>query len=151
VLFAPHVVVEDESIAGIEAARDAYRSTALPERMARHHRDADATFWGWNDIWLDPAFRDWDITDRLPAIDVPVLVVQGSDDEYGTDRQLELIEDGVAGPFTGVLLDDCRHAPHLDQPEATLDAVAGFLAPEARQDAVSTAAGVDAEAQRVQQ
>jgi pimeloyl-ACP methyl ester carboxylesterase len=130
VLLAPHVIVEDESIAGIEAARDAYRSAALPQRMARYHRDAEATFWGWNDIWLDPAFRSWDITDRLPAIDVPVLVVQGADDEYGTARQLELIEKGISGPFAGVLLDDCRHAPHLDQPAATLATVVGFLAEE---------------------
>lgn len=133
VLLAPHVIVEDESIAGIAAAREAYRTTALPQRMARHHRDADATFWGWNDIWLDPAFRSWDITDRLPRIEVPVLVVQGVDDEYGTPRQLELIEEGIAGPFTGVLLERCRHAPHLDQPEATLRAVAGFLAEEVPQ------------------
>ncbi|WP_052665975.1 alpha/beta fold hydrolase [Nitriliruptor alkaliphilus] len=137
VLLAPHVIVEDESIAGIEAAREAYRTTALPQRMARHHRDADTTFWGWNDIWLDPAFRSWDITGRLPRIDVPVLVVQGVDDEYGTPRQLELIERGIAGPFTGVLLDGCRHAPHLDQPEATLEAVVGFLA-EGRAQAPSS-------------
>ena len=128
VLLAPHVVVEDVSIRGIEAAREAYRTTALPERMARYHRDADATFWGWNDIWLAPEFRSWDITDRLPAIDAPVLVVQGEDDEYGTTRQLELIEAGTAGPFEGLLLPDCRHAPHLDQPDATLAAVRSFLA-----------------------
>jgi pimeloyl-ACP methyl ester carboxylesterase len=127
VLFAPHVIVEDESIVGIAAAREAYLTTPLPERMARYHRDADATFWGWNDIWLSPAFRSWDITDRLPGIDAPVLVVQGEDDEYGTVRQLELIEDGVAGPYAAKLLPACRHAPHLDQPEATLVAVTDFL------------------------
>ena len=127
VLLAPHVVVEDQSVAGIEAARDAYRTTPLPRRLARYHRDADATFWGWNDIWLSPAFRSWDITDRLPGIAVPVLVVQGEDDEYGTVRQLELIREGVAGHFEGVLLADCRHAPHLDQPRATLAALTAFL------------------------
>lgn len=128
VLFGPHVIVEDESIAGIEAARDAYLTTGLPERMARYHRDADATFHGWNDAWLSPEFRSWDITDRLPGIGVPVLVVQGEADEYGTARQLELIEAGIAGPFQGVLVPDCRHSPHLDRPEATLAAVVEFLA-----------------------
>jgi pimeloyl-ACP methyl ester carboxylesterase len=128
VLLAPHVVVEEESIVGIEAARDAYRTTPLPERMARYHRDADATFWGWNDIWLAPEFRSWDITDRLPGVEVPVLVVQGEDDEYGTVHQLELIEEGLGGPFEGVLLPHCRHAPHLDQPQATMAAVVPFLA-----------------------
>jgi pimeloyl-ACP methyl ester carboxylesterase len=125
--FAPHVIVEDESIAGIEAARDAYLTTELPAKVARHHADGDATFWGWNRIWLDPAFRSWDTTDRLPDVRCPVLVVQGEDDEYGTVRQLDLIEAGVPTTVDRVLLPDCRHSPHLDQPEATLAAVVTFL------------------------
>lgn len=127
IAFAPHVIVEDVSIAGIEQARDAYLTTPLPDRMARHHEDADATFWGWNDIWLSPAFRDWDITDRLGGIACPVLLVQGRDDQYGTLRQLDLIERGVAGRTERVVLDDCGHAPQTDQPEATLTAVTDFL------------------------
>lgn len=126
--LAPHVIVEDQSIAGIEAARAAARQTDLLERMGSHHRDAAATFWGWNRIWLDPAFRAWDITERLPAIRCPVLVVQGHDDQYGTMRQLDLVEAGVPGPVIRVELDDCGHAPHLDRPEATRDAVVSFLA-----------------------
>jgi pimeloyl-ACP methyl ester carboxylesterase len=125
--FAPHVIVEDESIAGIEAARDAYLTTPLPDRIARYHADGHATFWGWNRIWLDPAFRSWDTTDRLPAVRCPVLVVQGEDDEYGTVRQLDLIEQGVPTSVDRVLLAACRHSPHLDQPEATLAAVMTFL------------------------
>lgn len=127
VALAPHVVVEDVSIAGIRAARAAWEDTDLPERMARHHRDAAATFWGWNRIWLDPAFRGWDITGFLPAITCPVLAIQGHDDQYGTMRQLDLVEDGVAGPFTRLELDDCLHSPHLDRPTATLGAVVDFL------------------------
>ncbi len=125
--LAPHVVVEDESIAGIEAARDAARTTDLLDRMARHHRDAGATFWNWNRIWLDPAFRAWDITDHLPRITCPVLVVQGHDDEYGTLAQLDLVADGVTGPVERLELDHCGHAPHLDRPDATLAAVVAFL------------------------
>lgn len=127
VAFAPHVIVEDESIAGIEAAREAYLATALPERIARHHQDGDATFWGWNDIWLSPDFRDWDTTDRLPGVHCPVLLVQGVDDQYGTIRQLELVEQGVPSAVERVLLDDCGHAPHLDQPEETQRVVVDFL------------------------
>jgi len=126
--LAPHVIVEDQSISGIEAARTAAQETELLARMARHHRDAAATFWGWNRIWLDPAFRDWDITERLPAIACPVLVVQGHDDQYGTMRQLDLVEAGVPGPVTRVELDDCGHAPHLDRTDATRGAVVSFLA-----------------------
>ncbi|WP_238445404.1 alpha/beta fold hydrolase [Salsipaludibacter albus] len=128
VAMAPHVVVEDVSIDGITAAREAWETSDLPARMARHHRDASATFWGWNRIWLDPAFRDWDITPYLPGIGCPVLGVQGRDDQYGTMHQLDLLQAGVAGPFTRVELDDCRHAPHLDRPDATRAAVVDFLA-----------------------
>lgn len=128
VLLAPHVVVEDVSIAGIEAARKAFETTDLPTRLARHHRDAAATFWGWNRIWLDPAFRGWDITEYLPRITCPVLAVQGHDDQYGTLHQLDLVEGGVPGGIVRVELHDCRHSPHLDQPDATATAVVDFLA-----------------------
>lgn len=127
VLLAPHVVVEDESIAGIRAAREAFLSTDLEQRMGRHHRDPAATFWGWNDIWLSPAFRSWDITDVLGGVACPVLAVQGVDDQYGTLRQLDLVEAGVAGPVARVHLDGCGHAPHLEQPDRTLAAVLAFL------------------------
>lgn len=127
VLLAPHVVVEDESVAGIEEARDTFLTTDLEQRMARHHRDPAATFWGWNDIWLSEAFRSWDITDVLGGVTCPVLAVQGRDDQYGTLHQLDLVERGVGGPVTRVHLDDCGHAPHLEQPDATLAATLAFL------------------------
>jgi pimeloyl-ACP methyl ester carboxylesterase len=127
VLLAPHVVVEDVSVASIAAAREVFLTTDMAERMGRYHTDPAATFWGWNDIWLAPAFRDWDIRDVLPAVRCPSLLMQGLDDEYGTLRQLDLIEEGVRGDVTRVELADCRHAPHLDQPEATLAAVTAFL------------------------
>lgn len=128
VLLAPHVVVEDQSVAGIEQARETFLATDLEQRMGRHHRDAAATFWGWNDVWLSPAFRSWDITELLGGVDCPVLAVQGHDDQYGTMRQLDLVERGCAGPVARVHLDGCGHAPHLERPEATLAAVVDFLA-----------------------
>jgi pimeloyl-ACP methyl ester carboxylesterase len=128
VLLAPHVFVEDRSVEGIEAARRAYLTSDLSERMAKYHDDADAMFWGWNRIWLAPEFRDWNIEEYLPAIDRPVLVIQGEDDEYGTIAQIDAIERGVgSGRCSRVVLPDCGHAPHIDRPKETIKAVVGFV------------------------
>lgn len=127
VLEAAHVFVEDISIAGIEAAKTAYATTDLPQRLARHHADVDKTFCGWNDIWLDPAFRSWNIEEYLGAIACPTLVIQGADDEYGTPAQVAAIAGQVAGPVETHLLPACGHAPHRDQRDQTLDAIARFL------------------------
>ncbi len=128
VLLAPHVVVEDVSVTSIAAARDAYATTDLRDRLARYHDDVDATFRGWNDVWLSPAFRSWDITDRLPAIDAPVLVIQGEDDPYGTTRQVDLIAAGVHGRCEQLLLPGVGHAPHLEAPAEALAAITAFVA-----------------------
>jgi pimeloyl-ACP methyl ester carboxylesterase len=125
-VLGPHVFVEDETIAGIEAARDFFQNGGLRERMARHHDDPGAAFHGWCDVWLDPAFRDWNIEEFLPAITVPVLAVQGVDDAYGTLAQIDAIERGVGGPFERVVLPG-GHSPHLDQPEETVRAVVDFV------------------------
>ena len=127
VLVAPHVFVEDRSIAGIEAARDAFQQGDLGRRMDRYHRDASSTFRGWNDVWLSPEFRSWDITERLPAIDCQVLLIQGADDQYGSLAQLDAIERGVRGPCRRVVLPGVGHSPHLESPAATRDAVAAFI------------------------
>jgi pimeloyl-ACP methyl ester carboxylesterase len=126
IVLAPHIFVEDLSVRSIEQAKSAYESTDLRRRLARHHADVDSAFWGWNDVWLDPAFRDWNIEPLLPAIRVPVLAVQGHDDEYGTMAQV----DGLAAhvPQTEVLkLDDCAHSPHRDRPEAVTPATIDFI------------------------
>jgi pimeloyl-ACP methyl ester carboxylesterase len=127
VLLAPHVIVEDVTVASIAAAREAYAATDLRKRLARHHDDVDVAFRGWNDVWLSAAFRAWDITDRLGAITAPVLVIQGADDPYGTTRQLDLIEHGVAGPVERLVLPGVGHAPHLEAPDAVAAAVVGFV------------------------
>jgi pimeloyl-ACP methyl ester carboxylesterase len=126
VLLAPHIFVEDLSVHSIEQAKYAYRDTDLRRRLARHHADVDSAFWGWNDIWLDPAFRRWNIEDLLPSIAVPVLAMQGHNDEYGTMAQV----DGLAAlvPMAEVLkLDDCAHSPHRDRPEAVIEATIDFI------------------------
>ncbi|MGB8839856.1 MAG: alpha/beta hydrolase [Aliidongia sp.] len=126
-LEAPHVMVEDLTIASIAAVKATYQATDLRDRLGRHHADPDHIFWRWNDIWLDPRFRDWNIEALLPAIRAPTLLIQGRDDEYGTLDQLDRIASVL--PRTRRLeLDRCGHSPHRDQPQAVLDAVAAFLA-----------------------
>jgi pimeloyl-ACP methyl ester carboxylesterase len=126
VLLAPHIFVEDLSVRSIELAKAAYASTELRGRLSRHHQDVDSAFWGWNDIWLDPAFRHWNIESLLPSIRVPVLAVQGHDDEYGTMGQVDGLPARV--PQAEVLkLDDCAHSPHRDQPAAVTAATIEFI------------------------
>ncbi len=126
IAVAPHIFVEDLSIASIEATRAAYLSTDLRQRLARHHLDPDSAFWGWNHIWLDPAFRAWNIESLLPRIGCPVLAVQGRDDEYGTLAQVDGIARAV--PHTELLtVDACGHSVHRDQPEPFIRAVTQFV------------------------
>jgi pimeloyl-ACP methyl ester carboxylesterase len=125
-LMAPHFFVEDVSIRSIEAAKDAYEHGDLRQRLARYHEHVDVAFRGWNASWLDPAFRSWRIDDYLAHIRVPILIVQGADDEYGTSAQIELAERDCYCPVETLMLKSCRHSPYLDQPEATLEAIAAF-------------------------
>lgn len=127
ILEAPHVVVEDVTIASIAAAKQAYETGDLRARLQRYHADVDGAFRGWNDIWLDPAFRAWTIEEYLPRIASPVLVIQGADDEYGTVAQLDAIAAKATVPVETLLLKDCKHSSHRDQPEATLAAMARFV------------------------
>ena len=131
VAMAPHVFVEALSISGIEKAKEAFERTDMRDlraRLGRYHADADAAFRGWNDVWLSPGFRDWNIEYSLPGIGCPLLLIQGRDDEYGTMAQLDAIERGVSRTTERVELDACGHSPQRDQPEATLAAIAGFVA-----------------------
>ncbi len=126
IVAAPHTFVEDLSVRSIEQARDGYVSTDLRSKLARYHADPDSAFWGWNDVWLAPEFRRWDIRDELTGIRCPVLAVQGIDDEYGTMAQIEAI--AAAVPHTQLLkLHDCGHSPHRDHPAQLAMAVTGFM------------------------
>jgi pimeloyl-ACP methyl ester carboxylesterase len=126
-LMAPHVFVEDVCIRSIEAARETFRTTDLAERLGRYHRDAAKTFYLWNDVWLDPEFRKWNIEEYLPQVRCPVLAIQGEDDEYGTMAQVDAIARQVAGPCELLKLAACGHSPHRDQPERALEAIARFV------------------------
>ncbi len=126
IVVAPHIMVEDIGIASIRVTRDAYLQQGLRERLARYHRDVDSAFFGWNTIWLSPAFRNWNIEDELAAIRCPVLAIQGEDDEYGSLQQIFGIRDKLAATQVVVLL-ACGHSPHRDQPEKLTAAVQQFV------------------------
>jgi pimeloyl-ACP methyl ester carboxylesterase len=126
VVLAPHIVVEDLSVESIALARDAFRETDMRERMAKYHDDPDSTFWGWNDIWLHPPFKEWSIEREIESIRCPLLAVQGLDDEYGTLEQIRGIRRRV--PQTELLeLPDCRHSVHKDQTERLIAAATEFI------------------------
>lgn len=126
IVAAPHIMVEDISVAAIAQARTAYLEGGLRARLARYHDDVDSAFWGWNDIWLAPAFRAWDIRAHLPAVKAPLLAIQGENDQYGTLEQIY----GIAGraPQTRLLvLPECGHSPHRDQSERLIQEAAQFM------------------------
>ncbi len=127
VLIAPHVMVEEQTIAGIAAARDAYAHGDLRARLARFHDDVDGAFWGWNRAWLDPAFRSWRIDDCAAFVRVPILLIQGEADEYGTPAQLQAIEAAAYCPVETLMVPGARHAPHVTHPSTVLRAVAQFV------------------------
>jgi pimeloyl-ACP methyl ester carboxylesterase len=126
IVVAPHIFVEDVSIASIEQARDAYAGTDLRTRLARYHADPDSAFRGWNDVWLSPAFRSWNIQAEIGTIHCPVLAVQGEDDEYGTLAQIRGIAEKL--PTTQLLvIPKCGHSPHRDQPALLAQEAARFI------------------------
>jgi pimeloyl-ACP methyl ester carboxylesterase len=126
IVAAPHIMVEDVSIASIAKARDAYLAGALRERLARHHADVDSAFWGWNEVWLDPAFRSWDIRAEVARIGVPLLAIQGEDDEYGTLEQVQGIARLVPQAHL-LVLPGCGHSPHRDAPASVIEAAGRFI------------------------
>lgn len=126
IVLAPHIFVEALSIASIAQTREAYLETDLRDRLARHHDNPDSAFWGWNRIWLHPPFREWNIEAELEHIRVPVLAIQGLEDQYGTLEQIRGIQ--RRQPSTVLVeLTDCGHSPHRDQPERVIAAIQGFL------------------------
>jgi pimeloyl-ACP methyl ester carboxylesterase len=125
-LFAPHFFVEAMTVAAIAATKRTYEAGDLRRRLARYHKHVDAAFYGWADPWL--AFRGWSIEEELAHVRVPILIVQGLDDPYGSAAQIERAREVASCPVEAVMLERCAHSPHLDRPDATLDAVTDFVA-----------------------
>lgn len=129
VTLAAHVFNEQVCVDSIRAARQAFEGQGLRDRLARYHGDnVDCAFWGWNRAWLDPDFWHWNLEEFLPDVRIPALVIQGEQDEYGTVAQVDAICRQLSGPVRRVLLPDCGHAVHRDQPDALLRLVAAFAA-----------------------
>jgi pimeloyl-ACP methyl ester carboxylesterase len=127
-LIAPHFVVEDTGLAAIAETRTAYEAAGLKAKLARWHDDVDNAFYGWSDVWLDPGFRDWDISDFLAYVRVPVAILQGTDDQYGTIRQIEIAREECYCPVEVTMIPGAGHSPHREMPGPTLDAIAAFAA-----------------------
>ncbi|HEV7601349.1 MAG TPA: alpha/beta hydrolase [Bradyrhizobium sp.] len=125
-LIAPHFVVEDISVQSIAEIKTVYETTDLKSKLARWHNDVDNAFYGWNDAWLNPKFRDWDISEYLAYIRVPMAIVQGADDHYGTIRQIEIAEQECYCPVDVSIIAGAGHSPHREAPEATVNAIAEF-------------------------
>ena len=127
VLMSPHFIVEDITSASIAEVREVYDTTDLRARLGRWHKDADATVRGWTDVWLTNDFREWDLTEDLAYIRVPILIVQGEHDQYGTMRQVEVAQEECYCPVEVLVLPDAKHVPHREAPQATLNAVVDFI------------------------
>src|ERR1700724_2073200 len=125
-MVAPHFIVEDLSVTSIAEIRNAYETSGFKAKLARWHRDVDNAFYGWNGAWLDPKFRDWDISEYLAYIRVPVAILQGVDDEYGTLRQVEIAREECYCPVDVTVIPGAGHSPHREAPAATLDAISEF-------------------------
>jgi pimeloyl-ACP methyl ester carboxylesterase len=125
-MIAPHFIVEDISVRSIAEIRKAYETTDLRSKLARWHGDVDNAFHGWNGAWLDPEFRRWDIAEYLAYIRVPVAILQGADDQYGTMRQIEIAREECYCPVDVTVVPGAGHSPHRDAPGATLDAISEF-------------------------
>ncbi len=126
IVMAPHLFVEDVSIRSIRQAREVYLKTDMREKLGRYHADPDSAFWGWNDVWLSPAFASWNIEDEVCAITAPILAMQGVDDEYGTLEQIRRIH-SLSPRVELAEISDCRHSPHRDQPERVIALCQQFL------------------------
>jgi pimeloyl-ACP methyl ester carboxylesterase len=128
VLIAPHFVVEDISVASIAEIKQTYENTELKQKLARWHKDVDNAFYGWNGAWLDPKFRSWDVSDYLAYIRVPIALIQGEADQYGTIRQVEIAQEECYCPVEVTLIKGAGHAPHREAPGQTLNAISEFAA-----------------------
>lgn len=134
VLIAPHFIVEDVGLEAIARTKTAYETTDLKSKLARWHADVDNAFYGWSGAWLDPKFRAWDISDHLPYIRVPIAVLQGTNDQYGTMRQVGIAQEECHCPVDVTEIPGAGHSPHREAPRATLDAIAQFASAALRDE-----------------
>ncbi len=127
ILMAPHFFAEEISVASIADAKISYLSGGLREKLAKYHQDVDGAFLGWNDTWLHPDFMKWNIEPQLSHVTVPVLAIQGREDQYGTLKQMEALEQHVMSDLSIQILENCGHSPHLEQTEKVIQLMGEFV------------------------
>lgn len=129
VMMAPHFFTEESNLVTIRQVRQQYETTDLRERLARHHgENVDCAFYGWADTWLNPDFANWNATDVIGYVRVPILYIQGEDDPYGSKAQADAVVDESYAPVELHILSDCQHAPHLEHPQKTMAIISDFIA-----------------------
>ena len=126
VLMAPHFFAEPGGLEAIAAAKQQFEQGDLQDKLAKYHADVDCAFRGWNDAWLDPRFRDWNVAEVIDYLRIPVLAIQGTDDQYGTRAQIEEIESRIYSPVDTEIFEGCGHSPHSERPEETMRAICDF-------------------------
>lgn len=127
ILIAPHFFTEPVSIKSIADAKQAYETGSLKDSLSKYHVNVDNAFYGWNDAWLDPEFASWNIGDAIDHLRIPVMGIQGRNDQYGTLAQIEELSERLYSPFDQVVIEKCGHAPHIEKPEETLRACSDFI------------------------
>jgi pimeloyl-ACP methyl ester carboxylesterase len=128
ILMAPHFFTEEMGLSAIAKAKAAYDAGDLKNRLAKYHKNVDIAFRGWNDVWLDPKFKDMNVADCIDHWRIPVLAIQGQEDQYGTLAQIDEIEARIYSPLDVAILEQCGHAPHFEQPQKTLKVIVDFTA-----------------------
>jgi len=126
---SPHVFCEELTVRSIRKTRESYEAGDLRQKLEKYHgANTDCAFWGWAGAWLHPDFVTWNLEEYLPRIKVPMLVIQGENDEYGTSAQVEAIARQAGAGAEVMIVPDCGHTPHREQEVTTFQAMAGFIA-----------------------
>lgn len=128
VLIAPHFFTEPSGLASIRKAKDDYDDGDLRARLSKYHANVDVAFRGWNDAWLDPGFENWNIAESIDYLRIPVLAIQGADDQYGTMAQINEIENRIYSPLDVEIIADCKHSPHIEKSNQTLEIIEEYCA-----------------------
>ena len=127
ILIAPHFFVENESIRAIEETTDQYINKKLKNKLEKYHNDVDNAFFGWSNVWLSSNFKEWNVSNYLSEIKIPVLIIQGTNDPYGTINQVQILEDKLKSKLRKVIIENCGHNPFHEFPEMTIKCIDKFI------------------------
>ncbi len=126
VTMAAHTFVEPETLAGIHPAIEAFKNGKLNGLYKIHGDKTEALFYAWANTWLSPGFKSWDIRDEIQDFKQPVLAIQGLNDQYGTEEQVNSIVDGHSNRV-GKMVPACGHHPHLEKSKEMVDLISDWI------------------------